>query len=83
MQVNVFLARDCRDGETRLLILPAAQRSSSTTFHGRGWRFYGTLDSQSDLFEGIAVELRLQARGYVLVEANRKRCSCATARLGE
>ena len=75
MQVNVFLARDCRDGETRLLVLPAALKSSTTTFHGRHWRFYGTLDSQSDLFDGLAVELRLQARGYAVVETRSKRCT--------
>ena len=57
MQVDVFLARDGWDGETRLLALPAAQRSSTKTCLGGRWRFYGSLDSQSDLFEGIAIEL--------------------------
>ena len=77
MKVNVFLARDCREEETRLLILPTAQKSSTTTFQGRQWRFYGTLDSESELFEGVAVELRLLARGYAGVEARSK---CSTSR---
>ena len=73
----MFLARDYRGKETRLLILPAAQKSSTTAFQGRHWRFYGTLDSESELFEGVAVELRLLARGYAVVEARSK---CSTSR---
>ena len=61
MQVDVFLARDGWDGKTRPLVLPAAQRSSTTTCQGGHWRFYGSVDSQRDLFEGIAIELHLQA----------------------
>ena len=75
MQVDVFLARDAWDGKTRLLVLPAAQSSSITSCQGGHWRFYGSLDSQSDLLEGIAIELHLRARGYALVEPNQNRCT--------
>ena len=72
MQVNVFLASDCWDGRTLLLVLPVTKRASTTTLSGRSWRFYGTLDSGSDLFAGIAIELHLRAKGFVIVEEPRR-----------
>ena len=66
MQVAVFIAEDSHYPSGQLLILPAGSKATSPL--ARAWRFYGTLDSQSTLFDGVAVELHLQAKGFALVK---------------
>jgi hypothetical protein len=69
MQVSVYLASDYWDGHTRLLVTPPTPKPSKRTLYGHRWRFYGTLDSGSDLFAGQAIELHLQAKGFAIVES--------------
>jgi capsular polysaccharide biosynthesis protein len=71
--VDVFIARDSGLSCSELLVLKN-ERNPMFGINKRRWRFYGTLDSQSVLFEGCAVELHLQARGFIVV---RPRTSCA------
>jgi hypothetical protein len=69
MQVNVFLAREQRGPRSKLLVLTVASEAEIPKNLSKYWRFYGTIDSQSALFDGVAVELHLQARGFAIVEA--------------
>lgn len=69
MQVNVFMARDYGKLHSRFLVLPITQTAAIPKNIRQFWRFYGTIDSQSALFDGVAVELHLQARGFAIIEA--------------
>ena len=66
MQVAVFIDQDSDYPSGQLLVLPAGSMATSPLV--KTWRFYGMLDSQSTLFDGVAVELHLQARGFALVK---------------
>ena len=68
MQVNVFVAPEDGQGKERYLLLPVSPTAAIPLQYQQGWRFYGTLDSQSAMFRGVAVELQLQAKGFALVE---------------
>jgi hypothetical protein len=67
MKVSVFTAPDDGLLQDRYLVLPAATKAKIPSSLGTGWLFFGTLESKSSLFRGIAVELHLQLKGYVLV----------------
>jgi hypothetical protein len=54
------------DGQ--LLVLPIQPKADLTKSLQRSWRFYGTLDSRSTLFDGVAIELHLQGKGFVVVD---------------
>jgi hypothetical protein len=66
MLVDVFIARNALSPNRPLLLLTSIEAARKIV--AKQWRFYGTLDSQSTLFDGVAVELHLQARGFAVVQ---------------
>lgn len=68
MQVHVFVPRHSGVLHGQLLVAPVTPKAILPQALQRNWRFYGTLDSRSTLFDGVAVELHLQHKGYVVVD---------------
>ena len=68
MQVNVYVPRHVEELPERLLLLPASSDVNVAHWIMQNWSFYETLDSASPLFHGVAVELHIQAKGFVVVE---------------
>jgi hypothetical protein len=67
MQVSVYLATNHEEGRTRLLVTPFNLSASARPMKPHLWRFYGTLDSNSELFRGTAIELHFRFTGHALV----------------
>jgi hypothetical protein len=66
MQVRVFMARIAGELTSKLLVMPDLPKAALSKSFRRTWRFYGTIDSENPLFDGVAVELHLRARGYAI-----------------
>jgi hypothetical protein len=66
MQVRVFIARIAGELTSKLLVLPDLPKAALSRQFRDSWRFYGTVDSENPLFDGIAVELHLRAKGFAI-----------------
>jgi hypothetical protein len=65
--VDVFLARHAEWPATEYLVVESRGALATSNVDTGRWRFYGTLDSESELFDGLAVELHLQAKGFLVI----------------
>jgi hypothetical protein len=67
VKVAVYVAPEDRSPTNQYLVLPVEPEATIPLHLGTGWHFFGTLESRSALFHGVAVELELQLKGYALV----------------
>ncbi|HEY0034750.1 MAG TPA: hypothetical protein VGB81_15930, partial [Devosia sp.] len=69
VQVNLFITRRAGRMKNKLLVLPVAPDAVVPKAYQNGWIHFGTFESDDAMFTGVDLELHLQIKGYVVMDA--------------